>query len=227
MLLGTARVDAQQRYSRADEAYLKSFGCQSSGLIGSKWKSIIHAEDIARAIQAYQDMKESGFGEFELRAPSVGSTLLKRMLLVKDYDQEKAFSGHFCFLRGPYDPNRIGLGIREGEEIFHAALEDSPIGGLLVDPISGFTRTNRVLRDKLGYIGPELLGKHLFDITAPGEFEEGPYLAYLVLKGAQAGYQLTRRILRKDGSALLADLSARVVRDPNGRVLYVIVLIED
>jgi len=220
-------VDAQERYSRADEAYLKSFGSQSSELIGSNWKSIIPPEDIAGAIQAYQEMKESGFGEFELCSPSVGSTLVKRMLLVKDYDQEKAFSGHFCFLRGSHNPNRIGLGIREGEEIFHAALEYSPIGALLVDPISGFMRTNRVLSDMLGYIGPELLGRHLFDITAPGEFEEGPHLAYLVLKGVQAGYHLTRRILRKDGVLLWADISARVIRDTNGRVLYVIVLVQD
>src|SRR6267142_5754448 len=227
MLQGTAIVNAQERYSYIDEAYLKSFGSQSNRLIDSNWKSIIHPEDIAGAFQAYQDMNASGFGEFELRALRVGSTFVRRMLLVKNYDREKVFSGHFCFLQSPHDPNRIGLGIREGEEIFHVALEDSPIGGLLVDPISGFMRTNRVLRDMLGYIEPELIGKQLFDITAPGDSEEGPDQVYLVLKGALAGYHLTRRILRKDGGVLWADLSAKVFRDPNGHILYVIVLIQD
>lgn len=228
MLQGAARVDAQERYLSVDEAYVNSFGYQSGALVGSDWKSIIHPEDIAGAIHAYQDMQASGFGEFQSRdLNKKGVDFFKHVLLIKDYDQERVFSGHFCFVQGPHDQSRKGLGIREGEEIFHIALEDSPIGGLLVDPICGFMRTNRALCDMLGYFGLELFGKDFADITYPEDFEKNANLAYQVLSGALAGYKLTRRILRKDGVVLWANLCVRVIRDSNGLPFYAIVLIRD
>jgi len=98
MLQGAARVDTHGRYLNADDTYVRSFGHPSTDLIGSDWKSIIHPEDIAEAMRAYREMQVSDFGEFTshgFTASRVGLSM--RVLLIKDYDRQKAFSGHFCF----------------------------------------------------------------------------------------------------------------------------------
>ena len=228
MIEGAARVDSQGCYLSADDTYVRSFGHRSTDLIGSDWKSIIRPEDIAEAIRAYREMQVSDFGEFTshgLTASGVG--LSNRVLLIKDYDRQKVFSGHFCFVQGTRVQSLGESGVREGEKIFHIALEDSPFGGLLVDPVCGFIRTNRTLREMLGYVGLELLGKDLADITFSEDFDTSADLACQVVSGARSGYKLNTRILRKDGIALWSNLCARVIRNSNGLPIYAIVLVRD
>lgn len=228
MLQGTARVDRQGRYLSADDTYVRSFGHRSTDLIGSDWKSILHPEDIAEAMRAYREMQASDFGEFTshgLTASRVGLSM--RVLLIKDYDRQKVFSGHFCFVRGTRVQSLNESGVCEGEKIFHIALEDSPFGGLLVDPVCGFIRTNRTLREMLGYVGLELLGKDLADITFSEDFDTSANLACQVVSGARSGYKLNTRIVRKDGIALWSNLCARVIRNPSGLPIYAIVLVRD
>jgi two-component system, cell cycle sensor histidine kinase and response regulator CckA len=228
IIQGAARVDSQGRYLTADDTYVRSFGHPPPDLIGSDWKSIIRPEDMAEAIRAYREMQVSDFGEFTsqgLTASGVGSP--NRVLLIKDYDRQKVFSGHFCFIQGASVEGLSESGVREGEKIFHIALEDSPFGGLLVDPVCGFIRTNRTLREMLGYVGLELLGKELADITFSEDFDTSADLACQVVSGARSGYKLNTRILRKDGIALWSNLCARVIRNPNGLPIYAIVLVRD
>lgn len=227
-LQGMAVVDTDEKYIFIDEAYRSTFGPPSGELIGSDWKSIIHPEDIAAAVRGHQEMQASGIGQFQGRTRSkFGFTLFRRFLLVKSFDREKAFSGHFCFVRRSQDPNRTKLGVREGEEVFHVALDEAPVGGVLVDPATGFRRTNETLCEMLGYTGAELSGKDFADIIDPEDFEDDATLAYLVLKGALSGFQMKKRFLQKNRDVLWVDLSFKIIRDEGGAPLYAIALILD
>src|SRR5207237_7703796 len=68
----------------------------------------------------------------------------------------------------------------------------------------------------LGYKERELVGKTIFEITHPGDATESRLLfRRIVTKGEP--YQLEKRYLRKDGSALWVSVSASPLRDAEGK----------
>jgi PAS domain S-box-containing protein len=222
-LQGMARISNQQEYTAADRAYLKLIDHPLNELLGSDWKSSIHPRDVPRAVHAFQDMQLSGIGEFQ------GHTMTKRgdgapvrVLLIQNYNEEGVSAGHYCFIQSAYTPTGRNTELRQGYELFRVALGDSPVGSVLLHPISGFKRVNEALLAMLGYAGPELSGKSFADIADIEGFDRGAKLAYLVLKGDLPGCQFQRQIHRKDGESFSAEVSVRIIRDKRGDAAYAI-----
>ena len=222
-LQGMARISNQQEYIAADDAYLKLIDHPLSKLIGSDWKSNIHPRDIPGSVHAFQDMRLSGIGEFQGHVMAKrGDEVPVRVLLIQNYNKEEVFSGHFCFIRSAHTPIDRNTGVRQGYELFRAALGHSPVGSVLLDPCSGFRRVNEALLAMLGYVGPELSGKNFADITDIQGFDRDASLAYLVLKGDLPGCQFQRQIHRKDGESFSAEVSVRIIRDRLNDPIYAI-----
>src|SRR5216684_1514076 len=222
-LQGMARISNQQEYTAADRAYLQLIDHPLNELLGSDWKSSIHPRDVPRAVHAFQDMQLSGIGEFQ------GHTMTKRgdgvpvrVLLIQNYNEEGFSAGHYSFIQSAYTPTGRNTELRQGYELFRVALGDSPVGSVLLHPISGFKRVNEALLAMLGYAGPELSGKSFADIADIEGFDRGAKLAYLVLKGDLPGCQFQRQIHRKDGESFSAEVSVRIIRDKRGDAAYAI-----
>jgi two-component system cell cycle sensor histidine kinase/response regulator CckA len=223
-LLGVARISKQEEYLAADDVYLSLLDCPLNELIGSDWKSSIHPEDLPHAVHAFQDMESSGIGEFYGRwVTKNGGGVPVRVLLIQDYNEDGGFAGHFCFIQSAYTPIERGTGLRQGYEIFRAALGHSPVGSVLLEPLLGFRRVNEALLTMLGYAGPELSGKSFADITDSSGFDRDASLIYLVLKGDPLpGCGFQRQVLRKNGESFPAYISVRIVRDWRRRAIYAI-----
>jgi two-component system cell cycle sensor histidine kinase/response regulator CckA len=227
-LQGMGRINDRQEYIAADDAYLNLIDHPLDELIGFDWKSSIHPRDIPRAVHAFEDMRLSGIGEFHGHTMTKGGDGFPvRVLLIQNYNEEGGEAGHFCFIRSAHTPIERNVGFRQGYEIFRAALGHSPVGSVLVDPLSGFRRVNEALLTMLGYAGPELSGKNFGDITATEDFDQGANLAYLVLKGVLPGGQFQRQVRRKDGESFSAELSVRIIRDKQGVPVYAIGFIRE
>jgi two-component system cell cycle sensor histidine kinase/response regulator CckA len=227
-LQGLTKVDTDERCLVVSQAYARTFGHAPDELVGSDWKSVLQPEEIERAVHSYEEMLATGIGELQVadlsesKAPS-----LKRMLLVKSYDRENAFCGHFSFVQDPVYTQQKELALRQAEEVFRVAFEDAPVGGVLIDSEAGFRRTNRALCDMLGYSGQELNGKGFGDITSPQDFENSLILPWLVLKGTLSGYWLERRLFRRKGETFWVNLTVRVIRSLDGKPMYAIGMIRD
>lgn len=227
-LQGASTVDTDGRCVILNQAYASTFGHEPYELLGSHWKSILQPKEIETAVRSYQDMLATGIGEFQAQVlGESGTPTLKRMLLVKRYDRENAFCGHLCFVQDPGITGGRELALRQGEEVFRVAFEDAPIGGALIDPERGFSRTNRALRDMLEYTALELSGRDFSDITNPQDFEKTLTLPYLVLNGTLPGYCLEKRLLRRKGETFWVNLAVRVIRSLDGRPMYAISVIRD
>jgi len=222
-LQGMARISNQQEYIAADHAYLKLIDHPLNELVGFDWKSSIHPQDIPRAVHAFQDMQLSGIGEFHGHTMTKrGDEVPVRVLLIQNYNEEGVSAGHYCFIQSARTLIGRSAGLLQGYELFRAALGHSPIGSVLLDPLSGFRRVNEALLAMLGYVGPELSGKNFADITDIEGFDREANLAYLVLKGDLPGCQFQRQIHRKDGESFSAELSVRIIRDKRGDPVYAI-----
>lgn len=227
-LLGMARIGKQEEYLAANDVYVSLIDCPLNELIGSDWKSSIHPRDVPQAVHAFQDMESSGIGEFlGRRVTKKGDGVPVRVLLIQDCNEEGVFAGHFCFIQSAYTPIERDTGLRQGYEIFRAALGHSPVGSVLLDPLLGFRRVNEGLLTMLGYAGPELSGKSFADITDSKGFDRDANLIYLVLKGDLPGCTFQRQVLRKNGESFPANVSVRIISDKRGRAIYAIGFIRE
>jgi two-component system cell cycle sensor histidine kinase/response regulator CckA len=218
-----ARISDQQEYIAADLAYLELIDHPLNELIGFDWRSSLHPRDIPRAAQAFQDMQLSGLGEFQGHTVTKrGDGIPVRVLLIQNYNEEGVSAGHYCFIQNADTPIEGNTRLQHGYEQFRTALGHSPVGSILLDPLSGFRRVNEALLAMLGYAGSELSGKNFADITDIEGFDRAANLAYLVLKGDLPGCQFQGQIRTKDGEAFPADVSVRIIRDKRGDPVYAI-----
>lgn len=110
---------------------------------------------------------------------------------------------------------------------FRTVFEQAGVGMAIAGMDAHFTQVNRAFADMLGYT-PEELVKMGVEQTTPSEdlgADRCPGLA--LLAGESEGYELEKRYLRKDGSVVWGRLMARLIRDPQGRPMQVVSMIED
>lgn len=101
-------------------------------------------------------------------------------------------------------------------------------GMAFVDPASGrWLRVNDSLCDMTGYSREELLGLTWMQLNHPDDLPARlPPFADL-MAGRTEGYQEERRLVRKDGTAIDAEVHVRGVSEPDGRIRHVIMTVRD
>lgn len=117
--------------------------------------------------------------------------------------------------------------LRESETRFRLAFDEAPIGVALAGTDGRFLRVNNVLCEMVGYSREELTGLSFQAITHPDDLDADLTLLGRLARGEIPRYQLGKRYLRKDGAIVDIELSASVVRGPDGAPRYYIAQIED
>ncbi len=116
--------------------------------------------------------------------------------------------------------------LRESEERSRAVIHQSTAGITGTDLTGRIIFANEKFCSMLGYKERELVGKTIFEITHPGDAIESRLLfRRIVTKGEP--YQLEKRYLRKDGSALWVSVSASPLRDAEGKTQSAVAIIID
>lgn len=118
-------------------------------------------------------------------------------------------------------------GADESEERFLKIFEEGPLGMALVGADRRILRANPALCAMLGYTAEELQGKTFMEITHPEYIEEDVRQVERLFKGEIASYRLEKCYIRKDGAVIWGNLTASVVRNRQGEVLYALGIVED
>ncbi|MFB6275315.1 MAG: EAL domain-containing protein [Halothece sp.] len=117
--------------------------------------------------------------------------------------------------------------LQASEKQFRSTFELAPVGMALVGVNGEFLQVNRALCETLGYSKQELIARSLFTISHPDDLAEEQQLHHQCLQGDISHFQLEKRYLRKDNSAIYALVKAALVRDQNNTPLHYIVQIWD
>jgi PAS domain S-box-containing protein len=118
--------------------------------------------------------------------------------------------------------------LRDSEERFRIAFEQSAIGTAMINLSDGrFIHVNQSLCDFFGYSEAELLTNTIMSISHPENLPSSALLTAQMATGEFNGEQLERRYLRKDGGLLWAQVSLSLVRDAEGRCIYVAAQFKD
>jgi PAS domain S-box-containing protein len=117
--------------------------------------------------------------------------------------------------------------LQESEARFRATFKQVAVGMSIVSLEGRFLRANQKLCDITGYSCEELLALTWQRITHPDDLNADLAQARCLLAGEIQTYGMEKRYLRKDGSPVWVELTASLVRKPDGTPDYFISVIED
>ena len=122
---------------------------------------------------------------------------------------------------------RVEAALRESEQRFRSSFDDAAIGMALVGTDGRFLRTNRSLRELLGYPEQELLSKRFQDITYPDDLNVDLDNLNRMLASEMRTYQIEKRYMHREGHVVWGLLSVSMVQDEEGEPLYFVSQIQD
>src|SRR5438093_1366655 len=109
---------------------------------------------------------------------------------------------------------------RESETRFRTLFEQSQAGMAFAGLNGRLTSTNEAFRQLVGYTEQELRGVSVLELTHPEDLMASEDALRRVLAGETPGYRIDKRYIRKDGQSVWVDVAARLVRDAEGKAVY-------
>jgi PAS domain S-box-containing protein len=121
--------------------------------------------------------------------------------------------------------------LREADERFKAAFDQAPIGMALIsiekEGAGVFLRVNRALCDITGYSEEYLIGSGFHSIAHPADYDPDLHYVPWMVVGEVSDYEVEKRLLHAEGHTIWAQLTTSIVRDGEGRPIYLISQIQD
>ena len=110
---------------------------------------------------------------------------------------------------------------------FRATFEQSVVGMAHIGTDGRFLAVNQPLCALLGYARPELLQRTFAEVTHPDDVATDMATLGRLLSGEVSAWSGEKRYLRKDGGTVWVSVTISPVRDPRGRLQYLIAAARD
>lgn len=202
--------------------------CQSLYDNSPSWLDLLHEDDRARVEQAFEAGRETGEYDVDYRIiRDDGSVrwIRDRGFAVRDAEGEMV---HLAGLAQDVTDQRLAAeAIRESEQRFRSAFEDTRVGMALSTPTGSFTRVNRAFCEMMGYTEQELLAMAFTAITHPDDVEMSLAHAAKVCTGEISHFTIEKRYVRRNGAVVWSITSVAPVLDAAGRADYLVVETQD
>jgi PAS domain S-box-containing protein len=117
--------------------------------------------------------------------------------------------------------------LREQEERWRASYEHAAIGIVEIDAEGRFLRVNEAILSIVGGTREELLGWKLFGRTHPDDRDVDGELYRKQIAGEIGFYSIEKRFIRRDGRMIWMGVRSSSVRDPSGKFLYGVRVVQD
>ena len=125
--------------------------------------------------------------------------------------------------------NRVQVvsALHDSEELFRLSFDKSPIGAAMLSLSKRFLRVNQPFCQITGYTETELLARTFPEITHPDDVASGLSIADKFVLGEMDQYQTDKRYVQKNGDAIWTHVAVQMVRNVDGKPLYLLEQIED
>jgi diguanylate cyclase (GGDEF)-like protein/PAS domain S-box-containing protein len=132
-----------------------------------------------------------------------------------------------AFLHDISERHETDRALREAEERFRRAFDDSASGMAIISPAGEWVQVNQALADLTGYTKDALVGMSFADITHPDDLDADLEALRQLGDGDRRRYLTEKRCLRADGEVIWISLSVSPVRDEDRGTLYLISHMQD
>lgn len=117
--------------------------------------------------------------------------------------------------------------IKENEIRFRSYFNTTGVGIAVTSPTKGWVEVNDKVCLMFGYSKEEMIQKTWLEMTYPEDLSADEKQFNRMVSGEIDNYSLEKRFIRKNKEIFWTNLSVNCVRDPNGKINYIIALIED
>lgn len=117
--------------------------------------------------------------------------------------------------------------LREQQERFSATYEHAAIGIVEIDAEGRFLRVNEAICSMVGGTREELLSWRMFSRTHPQDRDMDEVMYRRQVAGEIEFYSIEKRFQRPDGRMIWMGVRSSTVRDPSGRFLYGVRVVQD
>jgi PAS domain S-box-containing protein len=221
--------------SEGGVTYINNRWTELTGLTGAQsagegWIVALHPDDLTRVGEQWEKDVASGQpSESRHRYRTTDGEyrwhLCRRFPLRDESGNVRQWAG-FSF--DIHDQHEAEQALREREQQFRSIFDLSGVGMLQLEPATGrFLRVNRRFRELLGYSKPELLAMTYKDVTHPEDLERNVASIRSFVRGETEEFVLEKRYVRKDGETVWALVTARMLRDAEGRPLHTVTAVQD
>ena len=143
------------------------------------------------------------------------------------FDENQRIVGAVNCMQDITEAHRVEAAWRESEQRLAATYAHAAIGIAEVDENGRLLRVNETTCAIIGYAHEELLQMSIFDVTHPEDRPSDIDRFRQQAAGQEDGYIVEKRLVRKNGSVIWADVRSSTVRDAAGRFLYGIRVVQD
>jgi PAS domain S-box-containing protein len=210
--LGLSELDAEERFTSFNQAYLSMLGMQEADLLGRNWRVAVHPSHHAVEAEAIRVARDTGRATVEIRAARKDSKIIYQSLTVmRVTDAQGVLTG---FRKVRYDVSSY----RKDQETLLLAVESAPSGLLMLDSQGVIQSANLAIEELFGYTRTELIGNAV-EMLLPLRFREkhlDQRRVFMTTK-TRPGRDLSG--LRKDGVEIPLQIHLNTIRTNEGDLI--------
>lgn len=213
-------LDHQRRFIFVNERAAQVLQRPSEDLLGtaveSAFPQAMGSRFYSECHKAVTTGEETHFEEFY--AP------LDKWLEVHAYPYDDGLAIYF---RDITERKRGERRLREAEERFRSAFDNTPVGMAIVSLEGRYMQVNSAFSELLGYTQEELLEKTYAQLTYSEDYELSMSYVRRLMEGEIDNYSLEKRYVNAGGYPVWVSLSVSLVKGPEEAPLYYIVQIQN
>jgi PAS domain S-box-containing protein len=220
---GIALTDAQGTVSYVNPSLEVELGYGKGELIGQSWLVFVSPDSLHIASAADQVRATGRRERYELKLMRRDGSPL--WVIVSGIPLLDSISKQFVGMMGVFtditERKKLDETLRKREEQYRAIFENAVEGFFQSTAEGRFVRVNRALARMCGYDSPEEMIAAVTDIGEQhyeSKEEREQFIALLNAHGVVENFE--HKACRRDGGTFWVSVSARAVKDADGRILY-------
>jgi two-component system, cell cycle sensor histidine kinase and response regulator CckA len=228
--VGMCLLDLEARFVRANSVMCRLVGRKEAQLRDTSIIDVTLPDDQAAWRTCLDSLTHASVAEarFESRCqrPS-GETVWVALGLRLQRDSGGAPAFFLVHAQDITEHKREEESLHENEEKFRIAFENAPTGMSIIGADGKYLAVNPMLCQMFGYSEDELLAGTLNRVTHPDDVERGKVWIRKMIAGEPCEPEFEKRFIHKDGHLVWGVVTARWLRDPDGRARICIAHIRD
>jgi two-component system sensor histidine kinase UhpB len=220
-------IDSSGMLTYISPVVKNTLGYEPDELIGRQFLEFVHKEDHDLLMRRFSELREGIARHSDYRVIGKHADIKWVRTLTNPIIKEGGFVGAHGVLIDITERKQAEEALIKSELRFRNSFDLPLIGFAITSPEKEWIEVNDRICSILGYSRDEIVQRTWLELTHPDDLPADIEQFNLILSGQIEKYSMDKRFIRKDGQVVWTSISVGCVRKPDGRVDYIIGLMED